>query len=1700
MGNELSVVGAIINVVDISRELKEIAPLAGRKRGRMLTSFHCQNTGPQSGEVVVKAFVRNYDDKEQSDALNRHIVTLQAMESSVRETVRRAALRSHGLRTSEQVLQSVIDALKRPSGRAAATTTAQDSAVLASSAPAHKSAWPSPRQVAKLVSVGSTNAPPASTPRSGGAAAAASLTAAEPPYLTALAHTTPSVTRLSNVLFYSDCKLTDRVIYVQRGYVQYSLTERLHQRPYLNACQRLFLAYQVLKGVEEMHMRFGVPHGDVKAQNVMITSTGWAYLVDPAPYKPAFLEAKNPLTFELYYDNTETRDCCIAPERFVEGPNPSSSEAASSANPSSVGATGGITQNHEIFSAGCIVAQLLCDRAIFKLTNVLDLRAAKSVDAARELLRERLETALVPPRYHALIAWLLIGKDMDSAAEQMAASAAALTAGCPPAASSSAADTPPSADALAPAPAVRRPSSSAPQPPTNLESASQEDSPVILPDPGSMMSKRLKSPAVEGSDNRAEDTNTASTASGDSANSWLLSTDTSTGSGGATRVASTVTTTAAAAMPPVVKAPMWRRPTVPEIQARYAQSDLMPAYFPFLHRNVLASLLPLPPEIQVQYLWSRYDDCLRTAERCFVDIDFARTMSLEKDSFADLTSSTMTAGGGSPSPAGSAALPEEVRMSIRRDVTDILAPVLTHTIRKLQTDEAHQKAALLMAHMASFASTSVRQEVLLPSLMLLMRRPADTTSALTRAIAIRSMSSLVSKLGTLPESDATVFEDFILTGFYACIRAASAAATTAGASGGILIPSSSSSSAPIWLAAAAQALGPIVATAVQHMDQRASYRASQVVEALSKAAATSWYGDSSGAGDGSGGVTPTVSSPTSPTVVAASSHVTLSYSSHRRTVLLEAWDVLRPWLSNDCSAVVIAALDSLCILARNMDPETCLDTVVPFLMTLLSRRAVEIRRKTTEACVEVCSTLNKPVRGSTMSARFLLDDALDGRDVRNTVAALQGIKRLLAEEALLPVDFLELGRRAAQLLRHPSQPVQLAAIEFLQALCKVGGEASEAPPLQFRAAQDELSAESVLVALQPVLSAVLSDHTSVHDLSLATLPFQLRSSTVASDAVGGGRSNGATLLAPSFTRTRVPPCSHDLSHWPISAATQPQAVAAATPSAASPHYFAGHIAPTGATLIASLNSYAAKQSSAAGSAPGKAATTGPGSAVIPPRGVPTLYVCPGVEVPDTLVFTATGAVSPPQALVATAPQAFNFAHFSPDARQRKRLLHRQPKDSSRIDVTGTPSGVGSGGGGGTVGGNGPSAATPPPMLRPSGTLLAMVPRAHDEGTVIQALSASQHFLLTACTGNAVKLWDTSDAFTPKSVIRFQGKRSGGLSALPESSAAIVVFAAFTNPHDAGAPALLGSSDGTVRLYDPYQSQVVRETRLGSGSSGGLTSVCTDGARLAFVGSCRAGIFALDYRMPCLKEVWSTALSARTGPVSSLLIADEPFGLLCGTLKGSVTLFDLRFRAPVYQYDVPGRSPCVYAMARVTGSNTESFGGATKASGGGTIPGPSVALATSVNDVTRLSLSGSAETLTMKPAVQGTVRAMLSINGGSQLVTGGVDRTLRVWDLANPEQSRTLVPLGSQADASPVYNYNKGALTVAESCDVGSTSLRPTDHAGGQHVPLSAPTRQPHAEDAITHLCTVQEPGGGQQCLVSASRDGVIRLWRNLPGR
>ena len=61
-------------------------------------------------------------------------------------------------------------------------------------------------------------------------------------------------------------------------------------------------------------------HGDVKCENVLLTSWSWAVLADfAAPYKPATLPADNPADFSYFFDAGGRRRCYVAPERFVDG-------------------------------------------------------------------------------------------------------------------------------------------------------------------------------------------------------------------------------------------------------------------------------------------------------------------------------------------------------------------------------------------------------------------------------------------------------------------------------------------------------------------------------------------------------------------------------------------------------------------------------------------------------------------------------------------------------------------------------------------------------------------------------------------------------------------------------------------------------------------------------------------------------------------------------------------------------------------------------------------------------------------------------------------------------------------------------------------------------------------------------------------------------------------------------------------------------------------------------------------------------------------------------------------------------------------------------------------------------------------------------------------------------------------------------------
>lgn len=72
------------------------------------------------------------------------------------------------------------------------------------------------------------------------------------------------------------------------GCVIYVLNINYSTRPFLTTIEKKWIAYQLLKGIADSHAK-KVCHGDIKTENVLVTSWNWAYLVDYAFYKPTYL-------------------------------------------------------------------------------------------------------------------------------------------------------------------------------------------------------------------------------------------------------------------------------------------------------------------------------------------------------------------------------------------------------------------------------------------------------------------------------------------------------------------------------------------------------------------------------------------------------------------------------------------------------------------------------------------------------------------------------------------------------------------------------------------------------------------------------------------------------------------------------------------------------------------------------------------------------------------------------------------------------------------------------------------------------------------------------------------------------------------------------------------------------------------------------------------------------------------------------------------------------------------------------------------------------------------------------------------------------------------------------------------------------------------------------------------------------------------
>ncbi|TQN71355.1 Serine/threonine-protein kinase VPS15 [Colletotrichum shisoi] len=164
-----------------------------------------------------------------------------------------------------------------------------------------------------------------------------------------------------NALGYHRIVETETNGYLVRQFLYNSLYDRMSTRPFLEDIEKKWLAFQLLCALRDCHAR-DIYHGDIKTENTLVTSWNWLYLSDfSAPFKPILLPDDNPGDFSYYFDTSGRRTCYVAPERFVAADEVNSKDAK-------------LTWAMDVFSTGCVIAEMFLESPIFTLSQLYKYR------------------------------------------------------------------------------------------------------------------------------------------------------------------------------------------------------------------------------------------------------------------------------------------------------------------------------------------------------------------------------------------------------------------------------------------------------------------------------------------------------------------------------------------------------------------------------------------------------------------------------------------------------------------------------------------------------------------------------------------------------------------------------------------------------------------------------------------------------------------------------------------------------------------------------------------------------------------------------------------------------------------------------------------------------------------------------------------------------------------------------------------------------------------------------------------------------------------------------------------------------------------------------------------------------------------------------------------------------------------------------
>ncbi|KAF9485745.1 other/VPS15 protein kinase [Pholiota conissans] len=182
---------------------------------------------------------------------------------------------------------------------------------------------------------------------------------------------------IPNVYNYQAFVETEKAGYIIRQWVASSLYDRISTRPFLSVVEKKWISFQLLNALRDARNR-KISHGDIKSENILVTSWNWIYLTDFASYKPTYLPLDDPADFSFFFDMSGRRTCYLAPERFYtqeSNPEISAKKTKLAMDELDGKRDGKVTEAMDCFSAGCVIAELFLEGApLFTLSQLFKYR------------------------------------------------------------------------------------------------------------------------------------------------------------------------------------------------------------------------------------------------------------------------------------------------------------------------------------------------------------------------------------------------------------------------------------------------------------------------------------------------------------------------------------------------------------------------------------------------------------------------------------------------------------------------------------------------------------------------------------------------------------------------------------------------------------------------------------------------------------------------------------------------------------------------------------------------------------------------------------------------------------------------------------------------------------------------------------------------------------------------------------------------------------------------------------------------------------------------------------------------------------------------------------------------------------------------------------------------------------------------------